>query len=194
MCGGLLYQVSSQPHAHFRYQLGRLLAYLLLGLLSGSIGGYIQDFQLNNATGLLLTLLMVFWLFWSAYRMFTGRIFHLIPLPVRYFQKIPSQAFFLGLGSALIPCHWLHGFTLTLLASSRIGDGALLMFAFWLGNLVPLSLGVLSFKKLSTKFLAHSNRVGAIAYLCFGLLSLWWRLKAPAQSLNPQDLLCLPKF
>ena len=171
MCGGFVTlfggRTASPFSAHGAYHLGRLITYVALGCLAGSLGAGLDSsgalVGLQRGAALLTALLFVLWgAFMVADRRgsrgpratalvpgpgrgsqgpFGGRVFRLFRLVLGPGVSPVRQAFSLGLLSGALPCGWLWGFLLLAAGTGSPWSGAALMGAFWAGT-VPALLGV----------------------------------------------------
>jgi uncharacterized protein len=165
MCGGFvcLYtgtgparHVGVRPHA--AYNAGRLVSYLLLGVMAGSMGRGVDRIGGVAGVGRLAAVvagaMMVVWggttllaaLGVRIPRRATPRLLQasLTSLLVRFRNQSPTvRGAVTGLVTTLLPCGWLYVFVATAGGTGRIGDAVLVMFAFWLGTLpMMVSLGL----------------------------------------------------
>lgn len=141
MCGPLVHAVAPRPKDWIAYQFGRTLSYVALGALAGGLSaelqsrwGEVQVFQRIYMSG--LGALLITWgiLQWQ------GRS---LPIPrfIRAGKKLNALLFAksmrpltVGLGSALLPCGYLHGFLLGAFASQSAMRGAGVMAMLALGS------------------------------------------------------------
>jgi sulfite exporter TauE/SafE len=161
MCGGIVSALNvgigsdlgRQPGRLFAYHLaynsGRILSYLLVGLLAGALGGSLVRLGVNPAAGKLLAagfmialgLYLANW--WRGlallerlgYRLWQ----HIRPLgekllPVR---SLP-QAALLGMLWGWLPCGLVYSAVAWSLTAGNARDGALLMLGFGIGTLPAL--------------------------------------------------------
>jgi len=163
MCGGFVAfyagndgQRSPQWTAHVAYNLGRLVTYVVLGLVAGSVGAAVN--LAGDASGvrdvaamvagalivawggaLLLQASGVQWAKTAAPRWLNRLLSKVLP---RLIEKPPVvRGLVLGLASTLLPCGWLYGFAVTAAGTGSAPLGAAVMAAFWLGT-VPAMVGV----------------------------------------------------
>lgn len=164
MCGGFvcLYagtgsarHVGVRPHA--AYNIGRLVSYLFLGAVAGSVGRGVDRIGAVAGIGRLAAVIagasMVVWggttlLAASGVRMpqYTApRALQasLTSLLVRFRNQSPAvRGAATGLLTTLLPCGWLYVYVAAAGATGRVGDAMLVMVVFWLGTLpMMLSLG-----------------------------------------------------
>jgi hypothetical protein len=161
MCGGFVCFYSAQGGrrqalAHAAYNLGRLLAYVVLGALAGALGRTLD--QAGAAAGLHRTAavaagaIMVVW-GGAALLVAAGARLPRAEAPgflrARFAAAVKSvhaqppavRALTVGLVTALLPCGWLWVYVATAAGTGGAGTGALVMAAFWLGT-VPVMAGL----------------------------------------------------
>ena len=202
MCGGFVCAYAgtgpaAQPSgavAHVAYHGGRLVSYLALGAVAGSIGGAFSNAALlvgiRQGAMLLAAALMVTWalttllahrgvvlaprhapLAWQ--RMLGGLL-----QAVRG-QSAPVRGGLMGLLTTLLPCGWLYVFVAAAGGSGSVANAMGLMTIFWLGTvpaLVAVGVGVQS---LAGPMRRHLPVVSAVVVLGLGLLSMAGHLAAP---------------
>lgn len=199
MCGGFVAIVSDGLSGRTRllsqlaYNAGRLVSYATLGALAGSLGHAID--LAGNAAGvgrvaaLVSGSLMILWglgalLETQGVRVFRGRI----TLPqsltrfLASFRARPplSRAVLLGLATTLLPCGWLYAFAVTAAGTGHALPGALLMTAFWAGNL-PLLLGLgVTLSAAVGRIRRHVPLLSAAVILAVGLFTVTARANLPA--------------
>ena len=164
MCGGIAAGLGSL-HGHNRskpqmssavlFNLGRILSYSILGLVSAWIlvqAGQVLNVPKWSMILRLLTALMIFliglqflfnWQLLAAIERAGARVWKLIlPLAVRA-SSLPggSGRLLLGLCWGLIPCGLVYSILLTAAASGSSVSGAIVMFTFGIGTL-PSMLGM----------------------------------------------------
>ncbi len=124
MCGGLVTASCSNNKDIVRYQLGRLLGYLLLGLLAGTLASYLNFKNAHPLVALIPSLMIGgLFIFWGI-QSFRGKKAEL-PLPKFlsvFYQKLWgslikgntsfTRSLFIGFISILLPCGLLYGVVL----------------------------------------------------------------------------------
>jgi len=162
MCGGFVAiageGVSGKARliAQLSYNAGRLVSYIVLGAVAGWFGRAVDlagnAAGVGRAAALVSGSIMILWgmgalLETQGLRIFRGRL----TLPKRVtaafasVRRLPAawRGMVLGLSTTLLPCGWLYAFAVTAAGTASPLHGALLMAAFWSGNLpVLLGLGV----------------------------------------------------
>jgi hypothetical protein len=176
---------SVAPHA--AYNAGRLVSYLVLGAMAGSVGHGVQRIGGVAGVGRLAAIvagaLMVAW----------GGGTLLVALGVRVPRGTAPRALQAMLTSALVrfrgrsatvrgaatgllttllPCGWLYVFVATAGGTGRVADATLVMFFFWLGTLPMMVTVGLGAQRLFGSFQRRLPLVSAGAAVVLGLLSM----------------------
>jgi len=201
MCGGLI-AVASEGSCGSRqrlsvqlvYQSGRLLSYLALGLIAGSLGRALDlaghAAGIGKAAAIVAGATMVLWGLLAMLE--AGGVRRRLPrlrlLPERVLTWLGGlrdrppvvRAAVLGGASALLPCGFLYGFALAAAATGSAGRGAAVMAAFWLGNLPALlGFGFVLSGALS-KLRRHLPLLSAATLFGLGVFTLTDRINLPA--------------
>jgi uncharacterized protein len=188
MCGGLVTATCTTQKDVFRYQIGRLVGYLSLGVVAGGtgllVGKTFQSPWLPVLGALLMGGLFIFW----GIRSYGGRRVEL-PLPKflnRTYQILwgklihnnsgLSRSFFTGLISILLPCGLLYGIVLSTLAMGSLAAALTSMFFFWLGTVPAMVVAPTVVRKLLNPFRHRLPRGYAISLVLLGLLTISYRL------------------
>jgi len=199
MCGGFvcLYSGTGARHApqprahafvpHAAYNAGRLMSYLVLGAIAGSLGRGVERIGQMAGIGRLAAIvagaLMVAWGGSTLLAALGVRVpQHLAPRTVQATltsvlvrfrnESATVRGAVTGLLTTLLPCGWLYVFVATAGGTGRVADAMVVMFVFWLGTLpmmVTLGLGA---QHLFGAFRRRLPLVGAGAAVALGLLSM----------------------
>lgn len=187
MCGGLVTATCGGSRDLIRYQTGRLIGYLGLGLLAGFFGGIIHFKNASPWIHLIPTFfigsLFIFW----GYQNFRGKRAEL-PLP-KFMGKLYtklwttlvknnsgfSKSFFIGLISIFLPCGLLYGVVLGASSLQHTHEAFIAMLFFWLGTLPSMILAPKVFQKLITPFKARLPKTHALTLILIGLLTIGFR-------------------
>jgi uncharacterized protein len=173
--------------AHAAYNLGRLVSYLLLGVLGGTVGAALSRAGLlagvSNGAAVVAAILLMLWGL-HAVMVATGARIAVVRPPEawqhamgealqRFFGKPPVvRAAATGLLTTLLPCGWLYAFVVTAAATGSPVRGAALMAVFWVGT-VPMMLAVgVGMQRLTGRFRARLPMVSAATIFLLGALSL----------------------
>lgn len=177
--------------AHAAYNLGRLGAYLLLGVVAGLAGAGLNEVGalagLPRAAAVVAGALMVLWGAMNIAAALGARVPGAHP-PARFrallarvvakFQDRPptARALALGLLTTLLPCGWLYAFVAVAAGTGAAASGMLVMGAFWVGTLpVMAGVGLLAQRALGP-LRARLPVATAAILVVLGLLTLSGRL------------------
>ncbi len=197
MCGGFVafYSTSQgvqspDPRAHAAYNLGRLVTYLGLGAIAGTLGAAINlagessgarqlaalvsgVVILTWGLALLIQASGAEWAKLGAPRWLEERLSRVLP---HLMSKPPIvRASALGLASTLLPCGWLYGFAVTAAGTGSASAGAAVMGAFWLGTVPAMLSAGLSMQKLTRLIGPRLGTVMAAMFLVMGMLTIMQR-------------------
>lgn len=165
MCGGIVcfYATSGAPASwrheslsHAAYNTGRLVSYVMLGLIAGALGGMLDRAGLLAGVGKVAAMVAgVLMVGWGTGAMLAARGIR-IPSPGvpgawqramgAALERVRNQppvirAAATGLLTTLLPCGWLYAFVVTAGGAGSPLRGALVMLVFWAGTL-PMMLAV----------------------------------------------------
>lgn len=186
------------------YQLGRLLAYAVLGMAAGALGSAVDlagstaglaDIAAILAGGTVLTIAVAALARALGARLPQGPRFaalgqFLAKVHLRWSRKPPiARALVLGLVTSLLPCGWLWAFVLTASGTADALWGGLVMAVFWAGTvpaLVGLGFGV---RALFAPLARRLPLLAPTMLLVLGVVLLVWRaqLVLPAHALQPAN-------
>jgi sulfite exporter TauE/SafE len=200
MCGGFVAfwagsaDGKSRIAAHFAYSFGRLLTYATFGAVAGLLGAALdlagELAGLQRVAALVAGSLMVAWglaalgsaLGWRVpgLRLPAG----LAGLARRAHASAAARppvlrALLVGLLTTILPCGWLHAFTISAAGTASPLAGVAIMTAFWLGTLPVLSAVGASVQALSAPLRRQVPVVSALLILTIGLLALADRVPMP---------------
>lgn len=200
MCGGFvcLYAGASDAHqapirSHLLYNVGRLISYLLLGGIAGTIGAGVSQIGLaagfGRAAAVVAGFLMIAWAagmiaaqrgwrvgfapasvpaFWQRG---IGRVLHAIRE-----QPVSVRAALTGLGTTLLPCGWLYVFVASAGGTGNVRDGMAVMAIFWLGTVPALVAVGVGAQRVFGPFRRRLPTLGAVTVLLMGVLAVSGRL------------------
>lgn len=178
MCGAIACSSALQGRSHL-YHLGRMLAYVTLGICAGFLGEKILSSQLSLLQklsavlmGLTLTLVGISFLANRQIKMSQSLAF-VFPL----LKRTQKHGLLLGLLTGLLPCGWLYSFVTLAIATKSPSQGGLMMFLFWLGTVPALtvmsaSMGRLMHLNLQTHARYVRSLTGGLLILA-GIYSLF---------------------
>jgi uncharacterized protein len=178
MCGGLVTASCGQGQGVFRYQLGRLLGYLSLGIVA-SFAGQAMTFTWGPLiSALLMGLTFIYWGAQNFRRKHAS-----VPAPKifgRWYKKLwgfsKARPFFLGLISILLPCGLLYGIVVSTLALSGLAQVSLSIFTFWLGTLPALVAAPTLLHKFIGPLRQQLPRAYGVGLILIGLLTISQRI------------------
>lgn len=205
MCGAFTCLYSSprgeavRPRTHAAYHFGRLVSYVLLGAIAGSIGARVDDLGRFAGVGHLAALvagcLMIAWAATSVGAMLGVRVpISLAPEWARRTlggvlvsaknRPADARALLVGLLTTLLPCGWLYTFVVVAGSTGSAPAGAALMAVFWVGT-VPMLLAIgVGAARLLGPFARRLPVVSATLVLVLGLLTIAGKLRAPTSALH----------
>lgn len=188
MCGGLVTASCDKSKDIVRYQLGRLLGYVTLGLFGGFLGSLIQ---VEKATplaavlpGLFIGILFLYWGIqnWRGKKAelplpkFMGKFYAFLWRKLVFKNMNFSKAFFTGAISIFLPCGLLYGIVLGTLALQHPLMAMSSMFFFWLGTLPSMVLAPSVFQKVIAPFKSKLPKTYALSLITIGILTVSFRV------------------
>lgn len=188
MCGGLVTATCDQSSDVFRYQIGRLLGYLTLGIFAGILGNFLNLNSLPEYFSLIpATLIGGLFIYWgiSNYRGKKAEI----PAPrilrnlySKLWKKLVhkndnfTKAFFTGFISILLPCGLLYGVVLSTVALQHIGDAIFAMFFFWLGTVPSMIVAPGIIQKFLKPLKSKLPKTYAVTLVLIGVITISFRM------------------
>ncbi len=193
MCGGFVCLYAGEERgaaSHVAYNGGRLVSYLIIGVIAGFLGAGVQNAALlvgisRGAAVVSGSLLLV----WGGTLLLKAlglpvpfgslrvgqRV--LAPLLARTRGASPTvRAGTIGVLSALLPCGWLYAFAVTAAGTGHVVGAVTVMATFWLGTLPAMaSIGV-GLQRLTGPLRPRLPIVTAVAVMLIGALSMAGRL------------------
>lgn len=187
MCGGLVTATCDKSQDVVRYQVGRLLGYLTLGLLAGFIGKFLNFTDFNPIFSLIPALMIgLLFIYWGVQNFrgkkaelptpkFMGKIY--TSLWVKLVQKNQnfSRAFFTGLISIMLPCGLLYGVVLGTVALQHSYEALFSMFFFWLGTVPSMVVAPSLIQQVIKPFKSKLPKTYAISLITIGLMTVTFR-------------------
>ena len=186
MCGPLAFAVPSFHASKWLvlfdklvYQLGRIISYALLGILTGLIGRqlWLSGFQqsLSIVSGILILMAAFSRLFkYSVFKNSSSAMLAPFNKLFGYALKNKANHLITGLLNGLLPCGFVY---LALAGSVNTGgvkDAALYMICFGLGTLPLMLVATFSMSFAAPAFRRKVNRFMPYLMVCLGL---WFVLK-----------------
>ncbi len=197
MCGGFVAFYSADVslgrarnsawRAHAAYSLGRLAAYVLIGVAAGAFGAAFnlagRASGIAHLSAVVSGTLIIGWgglrlaqqsgargLHAAAPRWFNAGLGRVLARARRWPSS--ARAGVLGVSSALLPCGWLYGFAVSAVGAASVGRGAVVMTAFWLGT-VPALLGVgFGMRRFARWFGPHLGWLMPAMLIVLGVLTI----------------------
>lgn len=188
MCGGLVAASCGKNDEVIKYQLGRLLGYLSLGLFAGALGSLINIKSHSPMAALIPGLFIgVMFLYWGIQNLrgkkaelpmpkFMGKFYSVLWKKLVFRNKTISKSFFTGLISIFLPCGLLYGVVLGAVALQHPFMAVFSMFFFWLGTVPSMVLAPQVFQKILTPLKSHLPKTYAISLILIGLLTVSFRV------------------
>lgn len=176
MCGPLAaYACSGRPGAsgQGRYQLGRFTSYSALGGVAGAVGGATAVSLPGAWGGALLSWSLALGLGLAAFRLWRRPDQPLVPLRTkqearsesrgsRALQALGRHPFFVGIGTALLPCGALAAAVLIAASTGTAVLGSLSMLAFAVVSGVGLVGAAWVFERFSRRPRPATSRILAV--------------------------------
>lgn len=200
MCGGLVTASCDGGKDVLKYQIGRLLGYLILGSIAFALGyvlrGVISFHWGPLISGIFLGCLFIYW----GFQNFQGKKAE-IPLP-NFFRKSyqflfrnyaskagSSRSFFVGLISIMLPCGLIYGLLISAVAIGDFANGLMSLFLFWLGTLPAMMGAPQLIRKILNPLRTKLPKAYAIVFILVGLMTIAGRVsefhwEAKANSLD----------
>lgn len=188
MCGGLVTATCNKNGDIFRYQIGRLLGYLTLGLLAGYLGSLVQ-FEKSSPLVTVIpgTLLGLLFLFWGIQNLrgkkaelpmpkFMSVFYTFLWKKMVYKNVSVSKSFFTGLISILLPCGLLYGIVLGGMALQHPLVAVFSMFFFWLGTVPSMVLAPKVIQKIMSPLKSKLPKTYAISLIIIGIMTVSFRV------------------
>lgn len=209
MCGGLVTASCDKSKDVVRYQIGRLVGYLVLGLFAGFLGSLIK-FENSNPMLVILPGLSIglLFLFWGIQNLrgkkaelpmpkFMSQMYTFLWKKFVYKNVSFSKSFFTGLISIFLPCGLLYGIVLGGLALQHPLWALVSMFFFWLGTVPSMVLAPQIFQKILKPVKSKLPVTYAVSLIAIGLMTVSFRVvkyheltNAQTQTKASAQLLC----
>lgn len=188
MCGGLVTASCDKSNDIIRYQLGRLLGYLSLGLFAGFLGSLIK---FENASplvtiipGLTIGLLFLFWGIqnWQGKKAelpmpkFMSTFYSFLWKKLVYKNMNFSKSFFTGLISIFLPCGLLYGIVFGGVAVQHPLMALTSMFFFWLGTTPSMMLAPHVLKKVLSPLRSKLPKTYGATLILIGVITVSFRM------------------
>lgn len=188
MCGGLVTATCEKSKDVFRYQVGRLIGYLLLGAFAGVLGNFLSFKNYPPEVSLIPAVIMGLIFIYMGLRKFMNKKMD-FPLPAFFtsfyfllWNKLVktnrgvSKSFFVGLISIILPCGLLYGVALGTVALQSLSLSLVSVFFFWLGTLPSMVMAPEIFRKIIRPLSVRLPKLTAVALMAIGLATISVRL------------------
>lgn len=187
MCGGLVTATCEKSSDIFRYQLGRLLGYLFLGVFAGHLGSLLNMEKIPPQIALLPSLSIgLLFIFWGVQNLkgrraeiptpkFFRDVYSLLWVSLVRNNKTFTKSFFTGLISILLPCGLLYGIVIGTVAFQDTIQALLSMAFFWLGTVPSMVAAPGVTQKLLGPLKKALPKTYAISLILIGLLTISMR-------------------
>jgi sulfite exporter TauE/SafE len=164
------------------YTLGRILTYVALGALAGSLGGVVELagalFGLQRAASVVAGAALVLWALAALADLLPrsgggGKLFGRIAGALK--GRVPGHPLATGLFLGLLPCGLLYSAVLAAVARGGALDGAAALALFGLGT-APALLGISLADELLARHRPLLSRLSQLFLLAMGVWFLWTAL------------------
>jgi len=187
MCGGLVTASCHNKNDIFAYQIGRLVSYLFLGLLGGTLGKLLNIKSQSTVLTILPSVIIGFIFIYWGFKSFIGHSeYKKNPtLLNRTYQKLwrklvlnnkhKSKSYIVGMLSILLPCGLLYGIVLGTMATQAPLSALIGMFFFWLGTLPAMVFAPGFIQKILKPFRLKRPKIYAVCLVLIGLTTIGHR-------------------
>ena len=145
MCGPIAITVNNSSGYISLYHIGRLISYLILGILAGLIGETFLSNNLSFISTISVVLISAFFIY-TGYKLVIGKpleflpsktIASLISKPAKWSlsQSRPVKSLTLGIVNGFLPCGWVYIFVIGAVTTKSPLYSAVILFIFWLGTI-----------------------------------------------------------
>lgn len=188
MCGGLVTASCEKSPDVVKYQFGRLLGYMGLGLSAGLLGSLLKIESASPLVAMIPGLLIgILFLFWGVQNLrgkkaelpmpkFMGKFYSFLWKKLVFKNVGISKAFFTGLISIFLPCGLLYGVVLGGVAIQHPLMAMVSMFFFWLGTVPSMVMAPQLFQKFLAPFKSSLPKTYAVSLILIGLMTVSFRM------------------
>jgi len=147
MCGPVMLAfngVNQKSGGFLLYHSGRILSYLMIGLILGGIGSFVSILQIQQVATLLLGIIILLLYGVPSFRnrieqfYYQSRFYHLIRSIISKNLSLQRRWFFSGLANGFFPCGLTYIAAAGAIAMSNFWQGSLFMLLFGLGTVPAL--------------------------------------------------------
>ncbi len=190
MCGGLVTASCDKNEDIVRYQIGRLIGYLGLGLFAGFLGSLVkfenQSPIVTIIPGVFIGILFLYWGFqnWRGKKAelpmpkFMSQLYSFLWRKLVYKNMSFSKSLFTGLISIFLPCGLLYGVVLGGVAVQHPLMALISMFFFWLGTTPSMIMAPQVLKKILNPLKNRIPRTYGATLILIGVLTVSFRVAA----------------
>ncbi len=188
MCGGLVTATCEKNNDILRYQIGRLIGYLTLGLFAGFLGSLIKLEKASPAIAIIPGLIIGFLFLYWGIQNWRGKKAEL-PMPKQMgklytylWKKLVyrnlnfSKSFFTGLISIFLPCGLLYGVILGGVAVQHPLMALISMFFFWLGTIPSMITAPHILKKILNPLRSKLPKTYGATLIIIGVVTVSMRM------------------
>lgn len=188
MCGGLVTASSKTKMDLLRYQGGRLLGYLLLGITVGALGNTLKVALHNSNFAILPSVLIgLMFIFVGMQNLFyknlpypgqkyLSKIYKMLWQDDLKLRKYISVSFFTGFISIFLPCGLLYGIAIATLSLQNMFLSMIAMLFFWLGTIPAMLAAPSVVKKIMSPFKNDYPKIYSLFFIFLGLFTIVYRL------------------
>ncbi|MEM6641880.1 MAG: sulfite exporter TauE/SafE family protein [Bacteroidota bacterium] len=181
MCGPVM--IAFNPRAKARglllYHGGRLLSYLLIGLLLGGIGSFLFLVQIQQIFSLFLGLIILLLYGVPSVRnrlekaYYNSKMYRFLRSLLTASLSRRQRWFLSGVANGFFPCGLVYLAAAGAVATAHIGNGAAFMFTFGLGTLPALLILQLTGNSLINRFRSLVPKALHFVAIISGLIMLY---------------------
>lgn len=198
MCGGLVLSVSKTRSDVYTYQLGRLMSYLILGLVASTLGTFIMIRQIPDwlkvLPGIALGLLLIVWGIMSIRGgQFKLKLPNFLSIQINHLwgktisnSKLGSfKPFLVGSLSVFLPCAILYSIVFAIASFNGVVLGLISMFSFWLGTVPAMVFAPELVRKLMGRFNVKRPTLMAGLAITIGITTISFRVEILINAILP---------
>lgn len=184
MCGPLVMSIhksggSRKPHVYYQfvYHIGKIISYVLIGILFGGVGQTFHLFLSQQKLSILVGISFILFFVWNKINIrslsstFSSKI---LPL-TRFFslliqEKSALKMLFTGIGNGFLPCGFVYAAAAASIATGHVSDSILFMIGFGIGTIPALTSVIYFYRFLSEKAKIFFNHIYTYLLVIVGIL------------------------
>jgi sulfite exporter TauE/SafE len=188
-CAAMCGPFAAASHHLPAYALGRLVAYLALGVLAGGLGAALELAAIGRVALPLAGVVVIVWGGVSLLRALgarraSGAAGPRAPMLYAIHRRRPwTRGALIGALTPLLPCGWLWAFVVVAAGTGSAASGAGVMAALWLGSAPAIAGAGLTLRALGRRLGPRLPVITACAQIAIGVLTL--ALRAPVVDAPP---------